>query len=106
MDTNKHHILYQYRHYKTGYGRKLRDALVFDLDTETHKNLHNYLVDIPEPSDNELKEVWEVYQKHKKLVRSCDILTVCEWLASMTHDTAFRGCMYRQYMFLKSRLGG
>lgn len=105
--VNRHHLIYQRRHYGRGYAKMLREAFVYDLDIDIHNELHNdVLHDVPRPSDAELKEMWFTYLRHKKLIESSDILTVCEWLMTACRDPAWQACMRRQYEFLRSRLGG
>lgn len=103
---NRHHLLFQRKHYNKGVARKLRRIFVYDLDIEIHKELHQHLHDIPLPSGKELNEIYETYLAHKELIDNADILTACEWLATACNDSAWRACMMRQYDFLKSKMDG
>jgi hypothetical protein len=57
---DSHHILYQKRHWCRGYLKVLRehDYCVIDIPRDTlHRQIHEWLGDIPIPSDNNAKEV-------------------------------------------------
>lgn len=103
---NKHHLLFQRKHYNKGVARKLRRIFVYDLDIKIHRELHEYLHDIPLPSGKELNEIYNTYLAHKEVIDEADILTACEWLATACTDSAWRACMMRQYNFLKSKMDG
>ena len=74
-----------------------------DIHNELHKDV---LHDIPRPPEYQLKRAWEVYQANKWLIDQYDIMQACEWLMAVCEDPAWRACMKRQLIFLKSNLGG
>lgn len=102
---NKHHLLFQRKHYNKGYAKRLRNAFTFYIDEDIHRELHEVLHDIPRPSDRELVNLYNTYIRHKDVIQRSDILTVCEWLATSCNNPAWRACMFRQYYFLKNKLG-
>lgn len=105
--ANKHHLIWQRRNWQNSYGFLLRQAFVYELDVDIHNELHrNILHDIPRPPEAQLKRAWEVYQANKWLIEQYDIIQACEWLMWACEDKAWRACMERQLIFLKSNLGG
>lgn len=105
--SNRHHLIFQRKHYKRGYAKALRQAFVYDLDINIHNELHNVVLhDVPRPSDEDIRNMYFAYLRHKDVAQRVDILTACEWLATACRDPAWRACMFRQYYFLKSKLGG
>lgn len=104
---NKHHLIYQKNHYTDGYGWLLRNAFVYELDVGVHNELHKHILhDVPKPPESQLKRAWEVYQANKWLIDQYDIMQACEWLLNVCDDQAWRACMRRQLIFLKTNLGG
>lgn len=105
--SNKHHLIFQHRHYSRGYAKLLREAFVYEIPIDVHNELHNVILhDIPRPSDTEIREMYQTYISHKELFEASDVLTVCEWLATACRDPAWQACMMRQYKFLKSKMDG
>ena len=104
--TNRHHLIFQGQHYKTGYGKLLRDAFVYELDIKIHDELHHdVLHDVPKPPESQLKAAWEAYQAYKYIIDRYGIIRATEWLLWACDDPAWRACMKRQLEFLQSRLG-
>lgn len=104
--TNRHHLIFQGQHYKTGYGKLLRDAFVYELDIKIHDELHHdVLHDVPKPPESQLKAAWDAFQDQKGIIIAYDIIKACEWLKNACSDHAWRACMQRQLEFLQSRLG-
>ena len=105
--SNKHHLIFQRKHFGDGYGWLLRNAFVYELDIDIHNELHKHILhDIPKPPENELKTAWEAYQANKWLIDQYDIMQATEWLMWACSDPAWRACMKRQLIYLKSNLGG
>lgn len=105
--SNRHHLIYQRRHYDRGYAKMLREAFVYELEVNIHNELHNnVLCDILRPSNAELKAAWFAYQRDRDTIASYSIVEACEWLMLSCSDPAWRACMARQLNFLRSRLGG
>lgn len=104
---NKHHLIFQRRHYSRGYAKLLREAFVYEIPVSIHDELHNAILhDVPRPSDVEIRDMYRTYLAHKELIDNSDMLTVCEWLATACRDPAWRACMMRQYNFLKEKIHG
>lgn len=101
MSTSKHHLFFQASYYSTGYGRKLRDAFVYEMDDELHKKIHRKIKSIPKPSETELQHIWDTYCHRKRLVRTSDIVSVLEWLSCSSSDHSFCYAMYLQYQIVK-----
>lgn len=105
--TNRHHLIFQKASFSDGYGFLLRNAFIYELDIDLHNELHKHILhDIPKPPENELKKAWEAYQSNKWLIDQYDIMQATEWLMWACSDSAWRACMKRQLIFLKSNLGG
>lgn len=105
--TNRHHLIFQRSHFSYGYGFLLRNAFIYELYIDLHNELHkNILHDIPKPPEWQLKRAWEAYQADKWLIDRFDIIRATEWLMWACSDSAWRACMKRQLIFLKSNLGG
>ena len=99
--------MFQRCHYGDGYGFLLRNAFKYELDVDLHNELHQKILhDIPRPPESQLKRAWEAYQANSWLIKQYDIMQACEWLMYACDDTAWRACMQRQLIFLKSNLGG
>lgn len=107
IGRNRHHLIFQRKHYNKGYAKALRKAFVYDLDVNIHNELHNVILhDVPRPSDKAIRNMYFTYLRHKDVIEKADILTACEWLATACDDPAWRACMFRQYYFLKEKMGG
>lgn len=104
---NRHHLIYQRRHYNKGYAKMLREAFVYPLEINIHNELHNYVLrDVPRPPNAEIKAAWDAYQRDRDTIAYYDIVKGCEWLMLSCPDPAWRACMARQLDFLRSHLGG
>ena len=105
--TNRHHLIFQRTHYRDGYAKLLREAFVYELDIDLHNELHNYVLhDVPRPSNAEIKAAWLKYQAERDIIAKYDIIDACKWLMLSCYDPAWRACMQRQLIFLRSNLGG
>lgn len=105
--TNRHHLIFQRKHYRDGYAKLLREAFVYELDIDLHNELHNTILhDVPRPSGAEIKAAWLKYERERDIIAKYDIIDACEWLMQACDDPAWRACMQRQLIFLRSRLGG
>ena len=103
---NKHHLLFQRKHWSNSYAYLLRQAFIRDLNVEIHNELHKEVLhDIPQPPQHELQKAWEAYQANKYTIDRYDIVEACEWLMTACNDSAYRECMKRQRNFLRDRLG-
>ena len=105
--TNRHHLIFQRKHYLDGYARLLREAFIYELDINLHNELHNAILhDVPRPSDAQIKAMYDKYIAERYIIALYDITDACEWLMRSCDDPAWQACMQRQLIFLKSNLGG
>lgn len=103
--SNRHHLIFQGRHWNTGYAKMLREHFVRPLNVALHNELHNEIVhDIPRPTDAEIKALWLKYVDDQERIDALDIKEACKWLFLECDDPAWQACMARQYYFLSERL--
>lgn len=102
---NRHHLIFQARHWNHGYSKLLREHMTRMLDVNIHSHLHNFVLhDVPKPSDAEIKRIWLKYQEESWYVDQLDIVSLADWLAKAADDAAFRACMVRQRDYLYGAL--
>lgn len=98
---NRHHVLFQGRHWNTGCAKLLRDNFIFLMPVCVHNDLHNLVIhDIPVPDD--VAKIWRVYQAEQPELD--DVVIACDWLISNSDDEAFVACMRRQRDFFAQNL--
>lgn len=103
--TNKHHLLFQGRHWKSGYAKMLRDNFIFEVPICIHQNLHNHILfDVPVPAGQELSRMWREYIDEKPIFE--DIIEGIEWLILHSEDERFCLAMKKQLNFFYSELYG
>lgn len=103
--SDRHHLLFQARHWDKGCAKALREHFVYMLDVQVHRELHNAIIhDIPKPSEAETAELWKRYQQQKAWIDQMDILQACKWLGDNSNDPAFKACMERQESYLSAAL--
>lgn len=103
--VNRHHLIFQGRHYNSGYAKMLRERFVRPLDIKIHNELHNAVLhDVPRPSDAQIKAMWLDYQANQEAIDQMDIVDACEWLMQEGRDQAWTACMARQWQYLKTKL--
>lgn len=104
---NRHHILYQARHWTTPYAKQLRVAMAREVPIVIHNKLHNEVLhDVPKPSEKLLETAWRAYQAEKTTIDAYDIQKLILWLYDAIPDEAFRACMMVQYRFFDNFKGG
>lgn len=104
---NRHHILYQARHWTTPYAKQLRMAMNREVPVRIHDELHNEVLrDVPKPSEKMLETAWKAYQTQKTTIDAYDIQKLILWLYDAIPDEAFRACMMVQYRFFDNHKGG
>lgn len=107
VGTNRHHLLYQRRHWTTPYAKQLRLAMVRQVPVRIHNELHNdVLRDIPKPAEKMLETAWKAYQSQKTQIDALNLQELILWLYNAIPDEGFRACMMVQYRFFDSELGG
>lgn len=103
--TNKHHLLYQGRHWNSGYAKMLRDNFIFEIPICIHQNLHNHvLFDVPVPDGKELSKMLKDFEREKP--EFCDIISGIKWLISHSEDERFCDAMKKQLDFFYNELYG
>lgn len=104
--SNKHHCLFQGRHWNTSYAKRLRMAFVREVPVYIHNELHNeWLHDVPVPDGALLKEAWEAYMEDRAVIDTFDVCRACAWLYCHIPDVKFRNAMQVQIDFFATRLG-
>lgn len=102
---NRHHVLFQGRHWTTPYAKQLRMAMTREIRIGVHNELHNHILhDVPKPSEELLKIAWQDYQRDKARIDALDLCQLILWLYDEIPDEAFRACMMIQYRFFDSEL--
>lgn len=104
---NRHHILFQARHWTTPYAKQLRNVMNREIPIVIHNELHNEVLrDVPKPSEKLLETAWKAYQADKTTIDAFDIQKLILWLYDAIPDEAFRACMMIQYRFFDNHKGG
>lgn len=104
---NRHHLLFQGRHWTSPYAKQLRQHMVREIPISIHNELHNHIIhDIPKPSEDILATAWKDYQKNADYIDSLNICQLILWLYDEIPDEAFRACMMVQYRFFDSKIMG
>jgi hypothetical protein len=96
---DRHHILWQKRHWNNGFAYLLRNSFVRPLDISLHRHLHTQLADIPVPSGNLCKRAYLQYLANKEAIDQYDVARACAWLYVNIPDVAFRRAMQAQLDF-------
>jgi hypothetical protein len=99
--TNRHHLIFQGRHYASGDAKILRELFVYPLNIQRHNYLHNALLhDVPRPSDQEIKRLLYLYHDQIDYTANMAIEQACAWLIVNTEDADFKRAIMIQYDFL------
>lgn len=94
---NRHHLLFQGRHWSRGRERELRNFFIYWTDVKTHDELHNAILhDVPKPSPEAMKTLLKAYDEQKGKLAQLDIVGAAEWLSRATDDELFSAAMKRQ----------
>lgn len=100
--SNRHHLIFQRRHYADGYGYLLRQAFIYEIPVKKHDGLHKVLHDIPKPPEDQLKRAYERYLNQKSYIDTLDICEALEWLIWACEDEAWRACMRKQLDYFRA----
>lgn len=104
---NRHHLLFQGRHWTTRYAKLLRLAMVRTIPIRIHNQLHNVILhDVPKPAERLLETAYKDYLDQKTVIDSLNVCQLILWLYDEIPDEAFRACMMVQYRFLSEKLMG
>ncbi len=102
---NRHHLLFQGRHWNAGMAKALRAAFVYRIDEKVHKELHDHVLnDVPKPPPEALKTLYMAFLEQNREIIQLDIINAIEWLIGHCDDAAFQSAMARQRDFLAKRL--
>lgn len=105
--SNRHHLLFQGRHWTTCYAKQLRNSMVREIPIAIHNELHNHVLhDVPKPAEKLLENAWKDYQAEKTIIDTLGVCQLILWLYDEIPDEAFRACMMVQYRFLSAKLMG
>lgn len=102
---NHHHLLFYRTSYAGGCAKLLRSVFVYELDEETHKELHKHIEGIPRPSDSDLKAIWRLYCEQRAEVDKMSASEACKWLMLACDDIDWQNAMYEQWKFLEAHIG-
>lgn len=103
--SNKHHLLFQGRHWTTRYAKLLRNSMVREIPITIHNELHNRILhDVPKPAEKLLETAYKDYLDQKTIIDTLGICQLILWLYDEIPDEAFRACMMVQYRFFNERL--
>lgn len=102
---NKHHLLFQCRHWSNGMARSLRNSFIYLLDVKIHDELHNAILhDIPKPSPEAMKTLYLAFEAQRQEIDQMDIVQAAEWLTMACDEEPYHSCMAHQAQFLKEKL--
>lgn len=82
----------------------LRRAFVREVPVAWHEELHSILHDVPLPPEQELRAMWEAYQKDRDSIDCYDIVDTLGWLYNHSNDEGFRWAIKTQLYFFKGKL--
>ena len=103
---NRHHMLYQARHWNTGIAKTLRHYFVYYLPINIHNELHNHtLTDIPKPPPDALIPLYLAFQDQKAEIDHMDVKNAAKWLEMACDYEPFKVAMRKQADFLEQKLG-
>ena len=102
---NRHHLLFQGRHWDSGKAKILREAFVYMLDVKVHDELHHEILhDVPKPSPEGILSIFNAFCEQRQEIMQFDIIRASEWLQNACNEEPFHTCMKHQTDFLKKRL--
>lgn len=103
---NKHHLLYQARHWNSGRAKILRDSFVYMLDVKIHDELHHaVLEDVAKPSPQGISSIFNAFCEQKQEIAQFDIVEALEWLQNACDEEPFHSQIVRQTQFIRKKLG-
>lgn len=103
---NRHHLLFQGRHWNAGMAKELRAYFVYYIPISIHNELHNHLLhDVPKPPPDALKPLYLAWEEQKAEIDRLDAQNAAKWLETACDYEPFRIAMHKQAVFLEQRLG-
>ena len=102
---NRHHLLFQRRHWNSGKAKTLHNAFVFLLDVKIHDELHHAIIkDVPRPSPDAIESILQAFYEQRQEINQMNICEASEWLQNACDEEPFRTTMQLQTLFLQERL--
>ena len=103
---NRHHCLYQGRHWDSGIAKELRNYFVYYIPISIHNELHNHLLhDVPKPPPEAMKPLYLAWKEQKGILDHFGIIEALEWLEKACDYEPFQMAMRKQRNFLEQKLG-
>lgn len=103
---NRHHLLFQGRHWCNGMAKELRNYFVYYIPVSIHNELHNHLLhDVPKPPPEAMKTLYLAWKDQKGILDHFGIIEALEWLEKACDYEPFQMAMRKQRNFLEQKLG-
>lgn len=103
---NKHHLLFQGKHWNTGQAKELRGYFIYSIPIDIHNELHNHVLhDIPKPPPEAMKPLYMAWKEQKAEIDRMDAQNAAKWLETACDYEPFRIAMHKQAVFLEQKLG-
>lgn len=103
---NRHHLLFQGRHWDSGMAKELRNYFVYYIPISIHNELHNHLLhDVPKPPPEAMKPLHLAWKEQKGILDHFGIIEALEWLEKACDYEPFQMAMRKQRNFLEQKLG-
>lgn len=103
---NRHHLLFQGRHWDSGMAKELRNYFVYYIPISIHNELHNHLLhDVPKPPPEAMKPLYLAWKDQKGILDHFGIIEALEWLEKACDYEPFQMAMRKQRNFLEQKLG-
>lgn len=100
---NRHHLLFQGRHWNVGMAKELRNYFIYYVPIRTHNELHNHVLhDVPKPPPDALKPLHTQFLADKWQLDHMDIIDALEWLEMACDYAPFRDAIRKQRDFFES----
>lgn len=104
VQFNRHHLLFSQKKWMSNkYAKTLRRVFVYEVPITVHNDYHLAHKDIPMPSIDVLKDVYNKYCMDWVLVERMDIIEACDWLIENVDDLDFKKAMVQQRNFFLIR---
>lgn len=103
---NRHHLLFQGRHWDSGMAKELRNYFVYYIPISIHNELHNHLLhDVPKPPPEAMKPLHLAWKEQKGILDHFGIIEALEWLEKACDYEPFQMAIRKQRNFLEQKLG-
>lgn len=103
---NRHHLLFQGRHWSAGKAKELRNYFVYEIPISIHNELHNHILhDVPKPPPEALIPLYLAFCEQRRQLDRLNIIEALEWLETACDYAPFQAAMRAQSDFLRRKLG-